>query len=71
MKDLDEAVLRESEGVIVSRGETLERVEFCLRRLFRARNVAVEAELVPGLTFEELLGALISAEHWLGEEISE
>jgi hypothetical protein len=39
--------------------DTLEAVDFCLQQLFRDRRHCIDEEVVAGLTFEELIGALL------------
>jgi len=39
--------------------DTAEAVDFCLRQLYRDRLHRIDEEVVVGLTFEELIGALL------------
>ena len=68
MKDYTEEACRKPSGARVCRTETLDRVQFCLGRLFKSRTASFGDEVVLDLTFEELLGALLSAEHHLNED---
>lgn len=48
-------------------GEPVELIDFCLGRLYRDRRRQVTDEVVRGLTFEELIGALLVARDAIGE----
>ena len=58
MKDYEESTYRDGRPSISSN----EAVEFCLNRLFEDEEHSCTDEVVHGLTFEELIGALLLAE---------
>lgn len=64
MRDCTEQSLREGRPDI----DGLECVRFCLRRLFEDERLGIEDKVVDGLAFEELIGALLSAEDGLALE---
>ena len=51
--------------------EAIKRVSFCLDKIEGAENfdgrIDLDTDIVPGLTVEEIVGALISAEQELGK----
>lgn len=57
MKDFTQAELEASRSTVPAD----EQLDFCLARLYADRRHRVVQEVVHGLTFEELLGALLSA----------
>lgn len=64
MRDCTEQDLRESRPDV----DGLECVRFCLKRLFEDNQHGIEDRVVGGLTFEELIGALLLAEDGFVEQ---
>jgi len=58
MRDFTEEELRVGRPTMAP----ADTIAFCLGRLFADRTRATGDEVVPGLTFEELIGALLQAE---------
>lgn len=68
MKDYLKQVLTDPFFGDVSGHHALHRVRFCLEQLYADEEHNTSDDVVDGLTFEELLGALISAQNRLEED---
>ena len=62
MKDFSKESLEEAD---TSHLCTIDVLSFCLRQLYKCKSKTTQDEVVPGLIFEELIGALLSAQRAL------